>query len=58
MSIKIESVEITPNPVDTNEQFIISVKVTQSTWEWLNGYTWGSIESRTWKDIENGEITS
>lgn len=58
MSVKITAASITPNPVNTSEQFILSVDVIQSTWEWLGNYTWGSIESRTWNDIENGEITS
>ena len=58
MSVKITAASITPNPVATSEQFILSVDVMQSTWEWLTGYTWGSVESRTWNDIENGEITS
>ena len=58
MSVKITSASITPNPVATSEQFILSVDVMQSTWEWLGNYTWGSIESRTWNEIENGEITS
>ena len=58
MSVRITAASITPNPEDAAEQLILSVDVIQSSWEWLNGYTWGSIESRTWKDIENGEITS
>lgn len=58
MSVKITTASITPNPVNTSEQFILSVDVMQSTWEWLHGYTWGSVDSNTWNDIENGEITS
>lgn len=58
MSVKITAASITPNPVATSEQFILSVDVMQSTWEWLGNYTWGSVDSNTWNDIENGEITS
>lgn len=56
MSIKIESVEITPNPVNTNEQFIISVKVTQSTWAWLKKFTWNTLKKITWDQIRNGDV--
>ncbi len=56
MSIKIESVEITPNPVDANEQFIISVKVTQTTWDWLKKFTWNTAKGFTWNQAKNGEI--
>lgn len=58
MSVKITAASITPNPVATSEQFILTVDVMQSTWEWLGDYTWGSIASRTWGEIEDGEITS
>lgn len=56
MSIKIESVEITPNPVSTGEKFIISVKVTQSTWDWLKKFTWNTAKGFMWNQAKNGEI--
>lgn len=55
MSIKIESVEITPNPVNTNEQFIISIKVTQTTWDKIKKLTWNALKRFTWGQVEDGD---
>lgn len=56
MSIKIESVEITPNPVSTGEKYIVAVKVTVSTWAWIKNFIWNTAKRFTWNQAKNGEI--
>lgn len=56
MSLKIESVSITPNPVNVGEQFVISAKVSLTTWGWVKQFTWKAIKSFTWKQAKDGNV--
>lgn len=56
MSIRIESVTITPNPVKTGEQFIISAEVTLSIWGWIKKFAWKTLKKFSWQKAKNGEI--
>lgn len=47
---------LAPNPVGTNEQFIISVDVTLSTWERIKKLTWNAVKRFTWKRVSEGEV--
>ena len=46
--LKIESVTLTPNPVNVNGKYVISVEVTQSTWERLKKFTWAAVKKFKW----------
>lgn len=56
MYINFKSVSMTPNPVNTGNQFIISVAVELSTWERLKAYTWALIKRFTWKNVKEDSL--
>lgn len=56
MSIKIESVEITPNPVNASEKYVISVAISQSTWDKIKKLTWNALKRFTWGQVEDGDV--
>jgi hypothetical protein len=47
MAVIIQSVSISPNPVQTNQSFIVSVavEVTQTTYSELDAYTYQELEN-------------
>ena len=52
MSVKIESVNLTPAVVMVGEQFILSVKVQVSTYERLKRWTHTLLSKFTHKNLE------
>lgn len=52
--IKVESVEISKNPVATNEAFLIKVTAREvlATWNDVKLKTWGEIKNKTWEQIK------
>ena len=53
MSVKVESVAITPSTVKTGQQFIISVKVQVSTYERLKTWTHRMLQKFTHKNLKD-----
>ncbi len=52
MSIKVESVALTPSIVKTGQQFIITVKVQVSTYERLKTWTHSLLKKFTHKNLK------
>lgn len=52
MSVKVESVAITPSTVKTGQQFIISVKVQVSTHERLLDWTHKALQKFTHRNLK------
>lgn len=52
MSIKVESVAITPSTVKTGQQFVISVMVQVSTYERLKAWTHGLLQKFTHNNLK------
>ena len=52
MSVKVESVAITPSVVKTGQQFIISVKVQVSTYERLKAWTHNLLKKFTQRNLK------
>jgi len=57
MSVKVESVAITPSTVKTGQQFIISVKVQVSTYERLKAWTHNLLKKFTHKNLKDDLLT-
>ena len=53
MSVKIESVKLTPQTVSCGEPFLISVKVQVSTYERLKAWTHRKLAKFTHKNLAN-----
>lgn len=51
MSVKIESISLTPSEVKVGGQFIISVKVQVSTYERLKAWTHSLLSKFTYKNL-------
>lgn len=51
MSVKVESVSITPQTVNTGQQFLLSVKVQVSTYERLKNWIHSKLAKFTHKNL-------
>ena len=53
MSVKVESVAITPSTVKTGEQFLISIRVQVSTYERLKSWTHKLLQKFTHENLKD-----
>jgi hypothetical protein len=54
--LTIDNVEISKNPILTNEVFLIQVTVTETLTKWsdVKAHTWGTLKAKTWGEVKLG----